>query len=145
MPHRIAFGALGVGHPEETYGLKCDTTSSDPAVVAAWSDRWPVVLDGSDPSGSCFLYTATSKDTISGIADHFEVDIVRFVDANAKRGVIKTTVVNDDEGSRQEPQLDAPRGGSVFQVCNIPSNIFSRVAQGELCTLAQLGTRLLLA
>ena len=27
--HRIAYGALGVGHPEETYGLECSPTSSD--------------------------------------------------------------------------------------------------------------------
>ena len=124
--HRIAYGALGVGHPEETYGLACDTTSSNPSTLAAWSDPWPVAVDPDAPG--CHLYTATTRDTISGIADHFGVDVLQLVAANTQRGIIPTELTGDPP--RPEPQLDGPWGGKVFQLCGIPQSILTRVALG---------------
>jgi hypothetical protein len=82
-----------------------------------------------DPDApGCHLYTATTKDTISGIADHFEVDVLQLVAANTQRGVIPTELVGDP--LRPEPQLDGSWGGKVFQLCGIPQSIFTRVALG---------------
>eukprot|EP00775_Hariotina_reticulata_P007443 gene7443-7653_t len=81
---RIGFGAADVGFPEDTYSLvDCFTTSEQPEAVAAWSDPWPVSLDPADED--CWLYTATTKDTISGMADHFQVNILDFIDDNTQR------------------------------------------------------------
>lgn len=133
---RIAYGVLDVGNPEESFGLVCDTSSSDEAELARWSDRWPVKLDERVPDGSCWLYTAGPRDSISGIVDHFGVEILDFIGLNAARGVIRTDLVVDDAGvERPEPQLQGPWTGVVFTVCNISEAQFDRVASapGELC------------
>jgi hypothetical protein len=128
---RIAFGSADIGHPEDTYGLlDCFTTSKQPEEEASWSDPWPVVPDPGDHN--CFLYTATSRDSISGMADHFQVDILAFIQANTDRKVITTMMMGDP--ARPEPQLqpNTSWNGRTFQVCNIPEQIFSRVATGML-------------
>jgi len=103
---RIAFGSADVGHPD-TYGLvKCFTTSTQPEVTAAWSDPWPVVPDPDDPN--CFLYTATARDSISGIADHFQVDILAFIQANTVRKVIPI------ERSGKPPRSEATAAAKYF-------------------------------
>lgn len=130
----IAYGVLDVGFPEETFGLVCDSTSSEPATVAAWSDPWPVVADAADPA--CVLYKAGPRDTVSGMADHFQTDILDFVEINTRRGVIPTLPLGDPP--RQEPQLQGPWEGAVFKVCNIPQGTFDRVATGGAVQLRLL-------
>lgn len=124
---RIAYGTLGVGHPEETFSLSCSSTSADPAVLAAWSDPWPVLPDPAKEN--CYLYNATARDTISGMADHFGVDVRKFVEANTKRGVIPTELLG--EPPRPEPQLGGPWGGAALQVCDPVFGTFAN--QGEQC------------
>eukprot|EP00775_Hariotina_reticulata_P010591 gene10591-10749_t len=129
---RITFGTADVAHPEDTYSLiNCFTTSQQFEVAAAWSDPWPVAPDPDDPN--CFLYTATARDSISGMADHFQVQILDFIQANTRRGVIPTKMMG--KPPRPEPQLqpNTSWAGQVFQVCNISAKIFSRVAT-DPCT-----------
>eukprot|EP00775_Hariotina_reticulata_P012902 gene12902-13028_t len=87
-----------VAFPEDTYSLvDCFTISQEPDAVAAWSDPWPVSEDPQEED--CWLYTATAKDTISGMADHFQVNILKFIDNNTRRGVIPV------RAGDSEPQL----------------------------------------
>eukprot|EP00775_Hariotina_reticulata_P009469 gene9469-9634_t len=134
---RIAFGVADVAFPEDTYSLvDCFTTSKEPEVVAAWSDPWTVAADPDDPD--CFLYMASAKDTISGIVDHFQVDILAFIQANVGRGIIPTKVIRlMGDPPRPEPQLqpDTSWAGQTFQVCNIPQQLFSRVAADPCTTI----------
>jgi hypothetical protein len=123
-----------VAFPEDTYSLvDCFTTSNKNEAIAAWSDRWPVV-PAPNNSSSCFLYNATAKDTISGMADHFQVDILDFVQANTDRKVIPLSQTCLGDPCRFEPQLqpatNSSWAGQVFQVCNIPSQLFDKVAKG---------------
>lgn len=118
-----------VAFPEDTYSLvDCFTTSSDDRKQVAWSDPWTVAADPDDPA--CVLYVASAKDTISGIADHFQVDILAFIQANVGRGVIPTKLIGDPP--RPEPQLqpDTSWAGQSFQVCHIPKQLFSKVVAG---------------
>lgn len=121
--HRIGFGVLDIGNPEETFRLTCVSLTDDPS----WWDPWPVLGDPSKPG--CYLYTAGPKDTISGMADHFNQDILIFIEDNTQRRIIPTRKLG--KPPRNEPQLQGPSGGAVFRVCDILADSFERVAKGE--------------
>ena len=127
-----------MGHPEQTIGLQCNTVSSDSAIKAAWSDPWPIAADAS--TDGCYLYTATAKDTISGMAEHFGVDVLQLLQNNTRRGVIPTELRGDPP--RPEPQLGGPWAGKQFQLCGLPDDAFGRVVQGAYqgCALPALLT-----
>eukprot|EP00775_Hariotina_reticulata_P008879 gene8879-9057_t len=99
---RIKYGVADVAFPEDTYSLvDCSTNNKQPDALAAWLDRWPVTRDPEDDS--CWLYTATAEDTISGMADHFQVNILEFIQDNTRRGVIPTETLGDPPRPPEDP------------------------------------------
>eukprot|EP00775_Hariotina_reticulata_P003863 gene3864-biopygen5563 len=114
---RIAYGVADVAFPEDTHSL-IDCVTTRPEAAAAWSDPWPVILD--PDYKNCFLYKATAKDTISGMADHFQVDILEFIQNNTRRGVIPITILG--KPPRPEPQLQPPiswEGLCLYSLANV--------------------------
>jgi hypothetical protein len=86
-----------------------------------------------DPTtDGCFLYIASLRDSISGIAFWFQVDINLFIAGNVGRGIVPLEAVvleiNGTNTTTQQPQLQGPWDGKLLQVCNIPKAVFTEVA-----------------
>eukprot|EP00775_Hariotina_reticulata_P006752 gene6752-6972_t len=128
---RITYGSNDIAHPEDTWGVTCTPSQKSSATaIDAWEH--PRLLRPDPDKAGCYLYSASLRDSISGIAFWFQVDINSFIIDNVERGVVPLAQVeveiNGTTRFTQQPQLQGPWDGKVLRVCNVTKAVFTEAA-----------------
>jgi hypothetical protein len=116
---KVSYGSAGVGNPEETYTLNCRLSPS----AATQLKKRPVQKDESSPG--CYWYTGQKDDWVAGVAGFLQLDILQFVQDNAKLGAFTFL----DGEKQQKPDLSLPLEGVRLHVCGISPALFSTQVQ----------------
>uniref|UniRef100_A0A383V7R0 Fibrinogen C-terminal domain-containing protein n=1 Tax=Tetradesmus obliquus TaxID=3088 RepID=A0A383V7R0_TETOB len=117
---KVSYGAAGVGNVEETYTMNCRLAPAAPTQL----QRRPIELDAESPG--CYWYMGQKDDWVAGVAEFLQLDILQFVQDNAKRGVFTYL----DEVQKQ-PDLSRSLGGVRLHVCGISPTMFNTLVQLE--------------
>jgi hypothetical protein len=124
---KISYGAAGVGNPEETYTLNCRLSPTAASQLQKRRVQKDTELQG------CFWYTGQKGDWVAGVAEFLQLDILQFVQDNAKRGVFKFL-----DAEQKQPDLSLPLEGVRLHVCGISPAVFNTLVQLGACCCCRL-------